>query len=386
MGYKPDWDSKNSAGGLYLTPSPADQTCGFSKPWRTSGIAAWPRSRKFLYKARMPSPHRRPHTEAVQVGRVVGNRQLCREHYRLTIRLPSFPVSYPGQFVHLAPTETNGDPADEESASGGHSTWAAALVAPFLRRAFSIAGLRRAAGGADVDVIHRVVGAATRWMASLRVGDEISVLGPLGNRFPISSAKSHAWMVAGGVGLPPMLWLAEALHDAGRETIAFCGAQTADLVALTLDATLVADAYARTARPVCHEFAEAGTPAIISTDDGSLGFHGYVGSALAAHYEANPASADDLIVYTCGPEPMMRFVAEFCVSRGIECHVCMERAMACGTGLCQSCVVPVRDALDSEGWLYRLCCTDGPVFPAESIVWEPRPQAGKPVEPQPKSQ
>jgi NAD(P)H-flavin reductase len=67
---------------------------------------------------------------------------------------------------------------------------------------------------------------------------------------------------------------------------------------------------------------------------------------------------------------MMRFVAEYCVARRIECYVCVERNMACGTGMCQSCVVPVRDPNDSAGWSYRLCCTDGPIFDARDIFWE----------------
>ncbi len=92
--------------------------------------------------------------------------------------------------------------------------------------------------------------------------------------------------------------------------------------------------------------------------------------ALAAYTDANAESPGDVVVYTCGPEIMIRGVAGFCRKRGIEYHVCMERSMACGTGLCQSCVVPVRDACDAEDWHYRLCCTDGPVFDAAQIKWD----------------
>ncbi len=92
--------------------------------------------------------------------------------------------------------------------------------------------------------------------------------------------------------------------------------------------------------------------------------------ALAAYTDANAESPGDVVVYTCGPEIMIRGVAGFCRKRGIECYVCMERSMACGTGLCQSCVVPVHDASDAEDWRYRLCCTDGPVFDAAQIKWD----------------
>ena len=71
-----------------------------------------------------------------------------------------------------------------------------------------------------------------------------------------------------------------------------------------------------------------------------------------------------------GPGPSMRFVARYCLARAIACYACMERSMACGTGLCQSCVVPVHDDEDSEGWRYRLCCREGPIFDAADLLWE----------------
>ena len=249
--------------------------------------------------------------------------------------------------------------------------WITDSQSPMLRRAFSIAGLSRSAERVDVEIIYRVVGTATRWMESLHHGDKVSLLGPLGNAFPVDPHKPTAWLVAGGVGLPPMLWLAEALSATGRRTVAFCGAQTRDLLPLTLDSGAPPAMDARQATLSAAEFTRHDVPVVISTDDGSLGFPGHVGRALTAYHEKTPPPPDELVVYTCGPEQMIRFVAEFCIARGIECHVCMERAMACGVGTCQSCVVPLRDADDPEGWRYRLCCTDGPVFEAKDVIWDP---------------
>jgi len=309
-------------------------------------------------------PTQRP-DRVIQTVHTLVNRRLCRDHYRLTFRLSKFPPAQAGQFVHLSPARR-----PEESSQTSHDRWASDLNLPMLRRAFSIAGLRRTNTGVEVDVIYRVVGTATRWMESLRAGDPVSLLGPMGNCFPISDRKPLAWLVAGGVGLPPMLWLAAALHDTAKSVVAFCGAQTHDLLALTLDPAAQPDPGARAATPSATEFTDCGANMVISTDDGSLGFRGYVGSAMAAYHQANPLDPDDLVVYTCGPEPMIRFVAEYCVARRIECYVCVERNMACGTGMCQSCVVPVRDTADPEGWSYRLCCTDGPIFEARDILWE----------------
>lgn len=308
-------------------------------------------------------------SRSIQNARVVANTPLCREHFRLTLELEQFPSALAGQFVHLCPALRLDDSAIVESNPRGiHCvSW---TILPLLRRAFSIAGLRREIHGVEIDVIYRVVGAATRWMESLRPDNQASVLGPLGNAFPIAKDKPHAWLVAGGVGLPPMLWLAEKLLAAGKETIAFCGAQSRDLLALTLDPSAEFDPTASRAVSGAAEFANSAVPVVLSTDDGSIGFAGRVGAAMAAYHKANPVSSDRLVVYTCGPEPMMHAVAEYCRDHDIECHVCVERNMACGLGTCQSCVVPVAADADRDGWSYRLCCTDGPVFDARRVLWK----------------
>lgn len=309
----------------------------------------------------------------IQNARVVGQRQLCREHYRLTLRIENFPSAQPGQFVHLSPSPPPPQSYNmhEQDSIRSHQNWPTTHNSPLLPRAFSIADLTRIDDHIHIDVIYRVVGSATRWMESLSAGDMVSMLGPLGNKFPIRNDKPFAWCVAGGVGLPPMLWLSEALHRADRKTVAFCGAQTADLLALNMDQKHLPVKDAKVAALSSEEFNNNNVPVIISTDDGSLGFSGHIGAALTSYYDANSVPSDDLVVYTCGPERMMEFVAHFCIDHAISCFVCMERAMACGTGMCQSCVVPIHDETDDQGWRYQLCCTDGPIFEANDILWEP---------------
>ena len=302
--------------------------------------------------------------QVIRVAAVTANEPVCRAHLRLTLRVPELLSARPGQFVHLRP-------ASGEATTGG-GDWSA--TGPLLRRAFSVAGLRRTADHVLLDVIYRVVGKGTRWLAGLRPGDEASVLGPVGNGFPLDESKPIAWLVAGGVGLPPMLWLAEVARQAGKQVVAFCGAQTRALLPLTVDEDCPPHVEGREATLSVVEFARHEVPVVVSTDDGSYGFPGHVGAALRAYAEANLVPASELVIYTCGPELMMRFVAEHCAVQNIKCYVCMERAMACGTGLCQSCVVPLRDETDAEGWRYALCCREGPVFNANDVIWDD-PQA-----------
>lgn len=336
----------------------------------------------------------------IRSGRVRRNVGVCREHFRMTLRVDGFPDALPGQFVHLCPASSTPPPyqaldgPDDEvpwrvdvEAPGGSDTGRNAALQSMLRRAFSIAGMRDIDGSCDIDrprnsgsaqtqgvrreidVIYRVVGAGTVWMSRLGEGEELSVLGPLGRPFPLVAAKPHAWLVAGGVGLPPMLWLAAALSERGRQVVALCGARSADLVPLTITSPPPSrDARAATFSSV--EFSAARTPVVLATDDGSAGFAGHVGAALLAYHAAQPVAPEQLVIYTCGPEVMMRFVAKFALERGIECHVCMERSMACGMGTCQSCVLPVRDASDPAGWRYSLCCTEGPVYEADRLLWD----------------
>lgn len=313
-----------------------------------------------------------PSSSVIQSGVVVSNRKVCRDHFRLTFRVPEFGDAKPGQFVHLCPVpgKDGGYVVDDDPWGTRHEEWWSELKSPLLRRAFSVAELVRHAGSVDADVLYRVVGTATTWLCSLSAGDSLSVMGPLGRPFPMSPVKPNAWLVAGGVGLPPLLWLAKSLNQCGKEVTAFCGAQSRDLLALEIDPLHSPAPDARTATRCSREFARFNASAVISTDDGSLGFRGHVGGALTAFAEANTPDPSSLVVYTCGPERMMRFVAEFCLAREIECHACVERNMACGTGMCQSCIVPVRDPRDAAGWRYQLCCTEGPVFDIRNIIWD----------------
>ncbi len=283
---------------------------------------------------------------------VCGRRTLCREHFVITLRLPSFPEAVPGQFVNILCRDP-GTIADD--GAGG----------AMLRRPFSIGGLRRVNDRVEIDIMGRVVGQGTAWLDALREGDEVSLLGPLGRGFTMPAQGERALLIAGGVGLPPIRWFGEILRKNSVSCDAIYGVQTRDLLPVSLreepsldgDLTLCVE-----------EFARVGIAASITTDDGSCGLRGRVTDSLARQLvsESSPSS---LRVYACGPEPMLRAVARVCAERGLNCEAAMERVMGCGMGTCQSCVVEVKVDGRAESRRYALCCREGPVFDAATVCW-----------------
>ena len=311
------------------------------------------------------------------VADVLTNRPLCKDHYRLTLLLPDFPSSGPGQFVQVACR----DPLAEFSTTH-EITWTPGdqvpiegieLRAPLslLRKPFSLAARRDLPnqGGVELDIIHRTVGTGTTWMSGLKAGDKVNLIGPLGNRFPEPGPGQVAIMVGGGVGIPPMIYFSSTL--VGRKSVAFAGSLNRDLLPLTITAD------APTPGPdqfqphyAIQEFAQYGTPAVVCTDDGSWGYRGLVTQALESYLDAYFAkSPEQAIIYTCGPEGMMRRIATIAEARKITCYVSVERAMACGMGTCQSCVIKTISPTPDKPWVFKLACTDGPIFESKKLLW-----------------
>jgi dihydroorotate dehydrogenase electron transfer subunit len=306
-------------------------------------------------------------------AQVVFNLKLCRDHYRLVLSLPDFAPTKPGQFLQVAccdlkalevePREYQWPPGPGIEAHDPELTSPIALI----RRPFSLAG-RRDGPGVELDIIHRVVGGGTQYLADLVPGDSVNILGPVGNAFTLPAGDQFAILVGGGVGIPPMIYLASQLD--GRRAVAFAAALCRDLIPLTLTS----------AQYEVAEFWKHGIPTVLATNDGSIGFGGLITQALEEFLEHRLASEifrADLrpIIYTCGPEPMMKRVADIAMQRNIPCQVAVERAMACGMGTCQSCCVrvrkpdPAKPPLPGNDWCYRLTCTDGPIFSAAELLW-----------------
>lgn len=307
------------------------------------------------------------------VAEVLENVPLCAEHFRIVLLVPDFPPSRPGQFIQLqcrglaeqvGARQVNWSPQRLPKLTQSEL----AEAEPLLRRPFSLAGRRDGGRGVELDVIYRTIGTGTHWLAGAKKGERLSILGPLGNGFAVREGKPQAALIGGGVGIPPMIYLAEQLRLAGKEVVAFNGARSAKLLPLKLLPTQEVSTAAKPT-PCVAEFAAFGAASVIATDDGSAGFSGLVSEAFENWLGARAPQPGRLVVYCCGPEELMRAVAETCIREGIECQLALERHMACGMGTCQSCIVKIRDDTGEKGWSYKLCCTDGPVFDARDVLW-----------------
>ena len=298
---------------------------------------------------------------------VSSNRQIGERFYRLKLKFSeagaaAFARFRPGQFAQLDLSGTALPPAESIPAD----LLDAAQREILLRRPFSFTNVTTEGDKAVAELLFCVVGPATLRMTTLSAGDSISVVGPLGNGFSVPDGKKTVLLVAGGMGTPPLQHLAKSLmgRDEQIEVIAFAGAKTAD--ELPFERRM--DEISQQLGFVLREFASYGIESLVATDDGSLGYHGLVTDYLSQWLNEQRPRADEVMICACGPEPMLAKVAEIAAGKDIDCQLSMERRMACGIGLCQSCAIECRVEGSNET-VYKLCCEDGPVFDAKEVVF-----------------
>ena len=237
-----------------------------------------------------------------------------------------------------------------------------------LRRPFSFTDVTIEKNKTFAELLYCAVGPATLRMTTLSAGDSLSVIGPLGNGFSVPDGKKTALLIVGGMGVPPLLHLAKHLTADARtkriDVIAFAGAKTAK--ELPFEGQL--DDISQQLGFSLPEFAKYGIESIVATDDGSAGYHGLVTDCLAEWLGQSRPDNNSTILYACGPEPMLARVAEIAKDKNIDCQLSMERRMACGIGLCQSCTVECK-VNNSNETIYKMCCKDGPVFDSKEVVF-----------------
>jgi dihydroorotate dehydrogenase electron transfer subunit len=262
----------------------------------------------------------------VQVRGTVLTVRRVDAYYAMTLVAPAVAARFrPGQFVSLA--------------VGGPDT------SMMLSRAFSIHDVRADHGG-TVEFVFAAHGRGTQWLAERRARDVLDVVGPLGRPFPLPRDPANCLLVGGGYGSAPLFALAARLRERQCEVDFLLGAASGDGVFGAL-----------TAR-------RTGRSATITTEDGSLGSRGMVTDML--DQVIHDGRTD--VIYACGPMPMLRQVTVLARRYDIPVQVAVEEAMACGTGVCMTCVLPVTG---SDG-ITRMTrsCVDGPVFRGEQVRWD----------------
>jgi dihydroorotate dehydrogenase electron transfer subunit len=272
--------------------------------------------------------------------RVIENVQLARDTYRIRFECADMARRIvPGQFLMMRLASVND---------------------PLLGRPLALYDTIRDTAGKPraIDIVYLVLGKMTSRLARCAEGDELDVWGPLGNGFsPI--ATDHLIMVAGGIGQTPFYALGQEYlgqrrygnppRDTARaKKVTLCyGVRTAELLAGVPD------------------FRAAGIDVHLSSDDGTIGHHGLVTELLQK--VLHETRDEDRLVVCCGPEPMMHAVAQRCQANETRCLVSLETPMACGIGICFSCVTKVRQPDGS--WDWKRTCVEGPIFDAAKIEW-----------------
>ena len=236
---------------------------------------------------------------------ITSNERLTPDVWRMTLQGDLSAVARPGQFVNLK------------------------LDGFYLRRPISVCDRE----GDTLTLIYKVVGKGTRAMAAMAPGAILPVLTGLGNGYDLAKAGERPLLIGGGVGVPPLYWLAKQLREQGRDVTVILGFNTAS------------EAFYEA------EFAALGCRVIVTTVDGSKGVKGFVTDALPADYT---------YVYTCGPEPMLKAVWRTITTSG---QFSFEERMGCGFGACMGCSCQTLTG-------NKRICREGPVLEKEEIRWD----------------
>ena len=260
-----------------------------------------------------------------QNSKVLWNDFIAPSCYRIGLRTSDiFLAAVPGQFIMLH----IGD-----------------RMTPLLRRPFSIHQLIQRDGVFQgIELLYKVVGTGTQKLARLHPGDQIDLLGPMGNGFSIAAHMKRVLIVAGGIGVAPMPFLASRLLDKSTDRSqckVFIGGRSKNDLLCSED------------------FSKLGLTVCTTTDDGSTGDQCLVTDPV--EIEISGSKPD--IIYACGPMPMLSCVVGIAEKHGIDCQVSIETMMACGMGACLGCAVESRKAPDR----YLHACLNGPVFDANAL-------------------
>ncbi len=273
-------------------------------------------------------------------NKIIGNSSLLKtqrdKYYKMILSCDGFSDASPGQFVMIKVNNS---------------------YDPFLRRPMSIYKIDKKRGG--FEILYQVVGKGTNIMSELKKGDEVDVLGPLGRGFWIPEKIERAIIVAGGIGVAPMVALTEEIRCKMQDTrckiTVFIGGKTKNDI-------------------LCKEdFKKIGAKVHIATEDGSMGKKGTsvdLFKKFVTDSQSSIFNRQSSIIFACGPQGMLKAIVDIARDKNMACQVSLDKRMACGTGACLGCVVKTKQKTEDrrqKAEVYKCVCTDGPVFDAEEI-------------------
>lgn len=260
-------------------------------------------------------------------AKILSNTQIAPDCFHMGLEVPSIAKqAVPGQFIQVRCNDT---------------------FSPLLRRPFSIHRVSHHSAAEVVEILYRVVGRGTEFLSKKEPGTELDIIGPLGNGFNLSCAGGNIILIGGGVGIAPLLFLAERLINAQskRKILVLLGAKNKKEILSAED------------------FKRLSVQVRIATEDGSEGYKGSVSDLLKETLLLWTVDCRLLTIYASGPKPMLKEVTHISQEKGISCELCWEETVACGFGACLGCSVATREG-------YKLLCKDGPVFNSRQLLWE----------------
>ena len=236
-----------------------------------------------------------------------------------------------------------------------------------LRRPLSY--LRSSKEDGTVEFMYKTVGHGLESLSQLKKGDEIKIMGPIGNGFAIPSGKKSAILIGGGVGIPPVLFMGEEIKkiNGGIDLVAFFGSEI-PFPFETCDSDLVMPGLDFSVNKTIDDMEKLGIPCRLSSQVGYEGCHlGYVTELAKSFIETlSDGEKTETIIYACGPESMLKAVAKLAKDDQLDCVLSLEEYMACAIGGCAGCTVKVLE--DGHERMKRVC-VDGPVFDAEQLYF-----------------
>jgi dihydroorotate dehydrogenase electron transfer subunit len=265
---------------------------------------------------------------AMQINATILSNKRVGAYYQILLAIGDLAaVCRPGNFVAIA--------------VGGESS------KMILRRAFAISRITHgSASGGAMELIVAPHGSGSRWLCAQPEGSEIDIVAPLGKAFGIPTSPVNALLVGGGYGSAPLFGLAEVLKSRGCRVDMILGASTGSKIYAPLEGKRSASTLK------------------IYTEDGSMGEHGRVTAPISSLI----ASGSIDVIYSCGPMSMLRAISDLTSGTDVVHQCAVEESMACGIGICMTCVLPVKDESGLVSMLRS--CIDGPVMDASTVAWE----------------